>query len=368
MIKQTNFFKKYQLNKSGFNKVLNSVFCSGYFILGPELEKFERNFSLYLGVKHVIGLNSGTDAIFLALKAFGVKAGDEVITVANTATPTICAIIMAGGKPVFVDVNHDDFNINVGLIEKKITRKTKVILPVHLYGRPVNLSAILKIAKNHHLAVIEDTAQATGAKFNNHLVGTIGEAGCFSFYPTKNLGAFGDAGAVATNNSTLAKKIRALRNYGEMNKFKNQLIGVNSRLDEIQAAILNFSLTKLNIWNDQREKLAKLYLKELRGLPVDLPLDSDKIYKNCWHLFVIKTKKRDQLKHFLFNKGIQTSVHYPFPVFKQPAFKYLNYHDADLPITACNAKEILTLPLYPELTAVEVLRVTSAIKEFYGGK
>ncbi len=360
-----DFKRKYSLYKKKIDATIKKVFEYGWFILGPELEKFEKNFAKYLGIKYVVGVGSATDALFLSLKALKVTKGDEVITVANTATPTVIAIRMTGAMPVFIDVDENDFNINFALIEKKITKKTKAILPVHLYGYPAKMGEILRIAKKYHLKIVEDASQAPGAEYKKIKVGTIGDVGCFSFYPTKNLGAFGDAGAVATNNKKLAQTVRMLRNYGESSKFNNVIEGYNSRLDEIQAAILNWELTKLNSWNMRREKLANLYLKNLRGLPIVLPRTKDKIFHPVWHLFIIKDQHRDKLKKFLAKRNIQTMIHYPKPIFEQPAYRFLNYKTVDLPITAKLSKEILSLPLYPEMKEKEVLETCKAIRLFY---
>lgn len=366
MIRFNNFKKRYSLFEGEINGVVKRVFKSGWFILGQEGRKFEEDFAKFLGVKYAIGVNSGTDALFLALKVLGIGEGDKVLTVANTATPTVSAIRMAGALPVFVDIG-EDLNIDPELIEKKITRRTKAILPVHLYGQPAEMDKILKIAKKYNLKLIEDCAQAAGAEFKGKKVGTFGDIGCFSFYPTKNLGAFGDAGALATNNKKLALALRQLRNYGEISKYENLLEGVNSRLDEMQAALLSWGLKKLSAWNKRRETLAKIYLKELSGLPVTLPA----VYaarKNVWHLFVVRAKGRNGLKKYLLEKGIETAIHYPKPIFKQPAYQFLNYNDKDLPKTAGVMEEILSLPLYPELTEKEVLGICFAVKDFYGKK
>ncbi len=365
MIRFLNLNKKYFLYEKEIDNVIAHVLKSGWFILGKELDKFEENFAKYLGVKYVIGVNSGTDAIFLALKALGIGTGDEVITVANTATPTISAIRMAGAMPVFVDIDENNFNISPDLIEKEITPKTKAILPVHLYGYPADMGKIMKTAKKNKLKVVEDAAQAQGATYKNKLVGTIGDIGCFSFYPTKNLGAFGDAGAVVTENKNLAETIRQLRNYGEVSKYNNIREGVNSRLDEMQAAILNWGLKKLKLWNKKREILAKIYLNELKGLPIVLPPDSDKDNGSVWHLFVIRSKERDELKNFLKDSGIETAIHYPKPIFEQPAYEFLVHCGNNLPVTKKVMSEILSLPLCPESSKKEVMQVCRAIKLFY---
>jgi len=368
MIPFIDFKRKYNFYKKEINQILEKVFKRGWFILGPEVEKFEKNFSKYLKAKYVVGVNSGTDAIFLALKALEVGQGDEVITVANTATPTISAIRATGATPVFIDIDERTFNIDSALIKKSITTRTKAILPVHLFGYPVNMEEILKIAKRYKLKIVEDACQAHGAECKNKKVGTIGDIGCFSFYPTKNLGAFGDAGAIATNNKKIAQKIKALRNYGETSKFNSSIEGVNSRLDEVQAMILNWGLKKLDFWNKRREALAKIYLNNLEGLSIGLPKISDKIFKRVWHLFVIKTKERDGLRKFLTKNGAQAMIHYPHPIFEQLAYKFLGYKAKDLPVTKKLSKEILSLPLYPELKEEEVLRICRIIKSFYGKK
>lgn len=365
MILFIDFKRKYKLYKKEINQTIGRVFERGWFILKLEVEKFEKNFAKYLRIKYVVSVNSGTDAIFLALKSLGIGQGDEVITVANTATPTISAIRMAGAMPVFIDIDKRTLNIDVSRIEKKINKKTKAILPVHLHGYPADMGAILRIAKKYKLKVVEDACQAHGAGYKNKRLGAIGDIGCFSFYPTKNLGAFGDAGAVATNNKKVADTIRALRNYGEISKFNSGVEGVNSRLDEIQAGVLNWGLKKLDFWNKKREALAKTYLNNLESLPIDLPKTSDKIFKRVWHLFVIKAKERDELRKFLAKKGVQTMVHYPHPIFEQPAYKLLSYKIKNLPITKKASKEILSLPLYPELKREEILKICDLIKSFY---
>ena len=323
-----NFVRKYQNNKKDINLAIEKVFKNGWFILGPELDNFEKNLAIYLDIKYAIGVNSGTDAIFLALKALNIGNGDEVITVANTATPTISAIRMTGATPIFVDVNPDDFNIDVALIEKKISKKTKAILPVHLYGRPADMTSILSLAKKHSLYVVEDVAQAFGAIYKHKKVGTFGDIACFSFYPTKNLGAFGDAGAIVTKNKDLALKIKALRNYGEEAKFNN-----------IYEAI-----------SDNFRRLVTLF---------------DKIYQAVWHLFVIRCQSREKFRDFLNTHGVQTGVHYPKPIFQQPAYAFLKVKDYALLETVKIMQEIVSLPIYPEMTNGEIDYVIKSIKEFY---
>ncbi|MCP5005074.1 MAG: DegT/DnrJ/EryC1/StrS family aminotransferase [Planctomycetes bacterium] len=365
MIRFLSLRDRYLLHQEEIDKAIGNVLKRGWFVLGQELEKFEKEFATHLGAKYAVGVNSGTDAIFLALKALGVGAGDEVITVANTATPTISAIRMTGATVVFVDVDEHCLNMNPELIERRVTKKTKVVLPVHLFGYPAPMDKISKLARKYSLKVVEDAAQAQGASFNRHDVGTLGDIGCFSFYPTKNLGAFGDAGAVVTKTKRLAGIVRQLRNYGEVSKYENRREGVNSRLDEIQAAVLNWGLPKLRLWNNKRAALANVYLEELQDLPVILPPDSDTDCVRTWHLFVIRCKSRNRLKKYLNDKGIETAVHYPKPVFKQAAYKFLKYGGEDLPVTNKVMSEILSLPLYPELSQNQVLEVCGAIKSFY---
>lgn len=365
MIKFIDFNRKYLRYKNEINASVKRVFERGWFIAGPERSDFEKNFSKYLGVKYTIGVNSGTDSIALALKAISVKQGDEVITVSHTATPTISAIRIAGAKPVFVDIDPVTYNMDPLKIEEKITSKTKAILPVHLYGYPSDMNTICKLAGKYNLYVVEDSCQAHGAKFKGKFLGTIGDIGCFSFYPTKNLGAFGDAGLIVTNNKKIAEASRLLRNFGEVAKYKNKIEGVNSGLDEIQASFLNWELKELNKWNRERKILADTYLKELENLPVILPLKGNSDYNRVWHLFVIQTAERDGLRNFLKSRGVETSIHYPIPVFKQEAYRFLGYKEKDLPITSKVVRNILSLPLYPELRTSEVKIICDSIKKFY---
>jgi dTDP-4-amino-4,6-dideoxygalactose transaminase len=366
MIPFLTFAKRYRSNRKEIHEVVTRVFERGWFILGPELKAFEADFARYLDVGYCVGVNSGTDALFLALRALGVGPGHEVLTVANTATPTVSAIRMAGATPVFVDVIEDTQTLDPSLIEPAITSRTRAILPVHLYGYPAEMGEILRIAKKHKLFVVEDACQAHGAKYDGRMVGGLGDIGCFSFYPTKNLGAFGDAGAVVTNRKALAAKISQLRNYGEISKYKNRVEGVNTRLDEIQAAFLNWGLGHIDGWNSRRTKLANAYLRLLRGVPLHAPPPSNSRLDRVWHLFVVRAKRRDELQAALRKKGIETAIHYPTPIYKQPAYRFLAYKSARLPKTAALSRQILSLPLYPELTLNEVSTVCAAIREFYG--
>ncbi|MFA5736550.1 MAG: DegT/DnrJ/EryC1/StrS family aminotransferase [Candidatus Paceibacterota bacterium] len=368
MIKFIDFTRRQKKYRKEIEKAIFKPLEKGWFILGPELENFERKFSTYLGDGEVVGVNSGTDALFLALKALGIGLGDEVVTVANTATPTITAIRLVGAKPIFVDVDERSLLMDTSLIEEKITKKTKIILPVHLFGRPVLMDRIMKIAQKYNLKVVEDCAQATGANYCGRTVGFWGDVSCFSFYPTKNLGALGDGGAIVTKNKKLARICRQLRNYGEASKFNNVLEGCNSRLDEIQAAFLSWGLDYLTVWNKTRKKLARLYQKELKGSPLILPEQEGQDYSGSWHLFVVRSKERDRLAEFLSQKGVATAIHYPRPITSQPVYKFLKIGKKDLPITYQASREILSLPLYPELTTKEVKSICSHIKNFYATK
>ena len=281
--------------------------------------RLKREFSSYIGAKYGIGVNSGSDALFLALKALGIDENSEVITVSHTFVSTVDSIVRCGAKPVFVDVEPDTYCINTAKIEEKITQKTKAILPVHLYGHPVDLDEVLKIAKQYDLSVVEDACQAHGTEDKGKKVGSSGNAGCFSFYPVKNLGAYGDGGMVTTNDSSLAERIKLLRNYGQSRKYYHDFVGINSRLDELQAAILRVKLSRLDEWNEKRRRLAQLYKEILEQTDVVLPSERPYV-KHAYHLFVIRLARRDNCQRFLQKRGIQTQIHYPIPVHKQKAY------------------------------------------------
>lgn len=364
MIKFLDLKRKYKLYSKEINLAVAAVFNRGWFIGGPERDKFEQGFAHYCGVKYAVSVNSGTDALSIAMKALGIGPGDEVITVSHTATPTIVAIRMAGATPVFVDID-DRMVMDPSLLKNKITKRTRAILPVHIYGYPAEMKKIMKVAKEHDLFVIEDACQAHGALYGGRKVGSMGDVGCFSFYPTKNMGAFGDAGIITTNNKEAADKARMIRSYGEVSRYENKIEGVNSRMDEIQAAVLSWGLKKLDAWNKRRKFIADLYLKNLKNLPLELPVSGGKNFQRVWHLFVIRSKHRDELIKFLSERGIETAVHYPKPVFKQEAYEFLGYSNEDLPVTSKIYNEILSLPLYPELKNSEVLKICAAIKSFY---
>jgi dTDP-4-amino-4,6-dideoxygalactose transaminase len=343
------------------SEAIARVFESGRFVLGDEVASFETEFSSYVGAEYGIGVNSGSDALFLALKALGIDENSEVITVSHTFVSTVDSIVRCGATPVFVDVEPDTYCIDTAKIEERITDRTKAILPVHLYGHPADLDEVLKIATQYDLSVVEDACQAHGAEYKGKKVGSFGDVACFSFYPVKNLGACGDSGIVTTNESSLAERIKLLRNYGQSKKYHHDLVGVNSRLDELQAAILRVKLSRLDEWNEKRRRLAELYKEVLKNTDVVLP--SEKTYaKHVYHLFVIRLAERDKCQRLLQKKGIQTLIHYPIPVHKQKA--YTEFENAkDLSDTEAICNEILSLPLYPSLTDEEVTHIAGATKD-----
>jgi dTDP-4-amino-4,6-dideoxygalactose transaminase len=332
---------------------------SGRFVLSENVEQFEKEFSSYVGARFGIGVNSGSDALFLAVKVLGISNNDEVITVSHTMCSTVDAISRNGAKPIFVDIDPETFTMDPLRVEAKISSKTRAIIPVHLYGHPANMDPLLKIAKEHNIPVIEDACQAHGSTYFNKQVGSIGDIGCFSFYPTKNLGAYGDAGMITTNNKELADKLTKLRNYGQSTRYRHDFVGINSRLDEIQAAILRVKLPKLNEWNERRRKNAKLYNDLLRNTNVTTPVES-KYAKHVYHLYVVTHNERDKLQNHLMEKGIQTLIHYPIPVHRQKSYAT----KVSLPITEKTCGKILSLPIHPWLNEEEVREIANRINEY----
>ena len=347
--------------KPEINKAINSVLDSGRLILGPRVEEFENNFAKFIGVKYGIGVNSGTDAIKIASKALGIKNGDEIITVANTAVPTISAVRETGAIPKFVDIKND-YTIDENKIENKITKKTRAILVVHLYGHGCNMQAITKIAKKNKLKIIEDCAQASGTIINNKKAGSLGDISCFSFYPTKNLGAYGDAGIILTKDKKLAKICKALRMYGMIQGYHSYIEGYNSRLDEMQAAILNVKLKYLNKWVARRRQIAKYYIDNIINPKIILP--ESNIKNDSFHLFVTRTKQRNKFLKFLAENKIGYGIHYDPPVHLQKAYKSLENKKGSLPFKEKISKEIISLPIFPELTNVEIKHVVNTINKF----
>jgi len=348
--------------KEEMDTAYRRVMESGWYILGQEVAAFEQEFAGYCGVKHCIGVGNGLDALHLILRAMEIGPGDEVIVPANTYIATWLAVTYAGAIPVPVEPDERTYNIDPNRIEEAITPRTRAILPVHLYGQPADMDPILEIAKRHNLKVIEDAAQAHGARYKGKRIGRLGDAAGFSFYPGKNLGALGDGGAVTTNDDVLADRIRALRNYGSRVKYHNELKGFNSRLDELQAAFLSVKLRKLDEWNARRKVIADIYLKGLAEVPdLTLPYVPDWA-EPVWHLFVVRTSERDRLQKNLADQGIQTLIHYPVTPHKQGAYKELNH--LALPISERIHKEVLSLPIGPAMVEKDIGCVMTAVKSF----
>lgn len=341
---------------------IGGVLDSGKYILGEHGAKFETNFASYIGMPLGIAVNSGTDAIKIALRALNIGAGDEIITVSNTAVPTVSALREVGAIPVFVDI--DQYNtIDVTKIEKAITPKTKAIIPVHLYGQACDIEAVMKIAKKHNLKVIEDCAQSVGATINNRMTGSFGDVSAWSFYPTKNLGAYGDGGMILMRDEAVRDRAKRLRMYGMEKTYSAEEEGWNSRMDEVQAAILNIKLELLPVWTARRQEIAARYLGEITNPKITLPQIRPQA-TNVFHLFVIKTAQRAALQEYLKSKAIGFGVHYPFPIHLQKAYAFLGGKKGDLPISEKNAEEVLSLPIFPELTDAEVSEIISAFNAF----
>lgn len=355
-----NLARGYFSTKDEINKAIQQVLSNQWFILGKELEKFEKEFSSYIGVKYGIGVNSGSDALYLAVKALGIGKGDEVITVSHTFVSTVDAIVRNGAKPIFLDIDPETYTIDVTQIEKRITEGTRAIIPVHLYGHPSDMDPIMEIAQEYNLFVIEDACQAHGAEYKSKKLGSIGHIGCFSFYPAKNLGAYGDAGMTVTNNEELAGRLRMMRNYGQLKKYHHEFIGINSRLDEVQAAILRVKLKHLDEWNEKRRRAARLYNEFLKDSGVITPTQRE-YAKHVYYVYVIRHENRDKLEEYLEKNGIQTLIHYPIPVHKQKAYTDLGFA-AKLPETEKICNEILSLPMHPWLKEDEINLIANVIK------
>nr|WP_243141148.1 DegT/DnrJ/EryC1/StrS family aminotransferase [Alkaliphilus pronyensis] len=346
------------------------VLSNGSFILDKNVKEFECSISKLCQVDYGIGVASGSDALYLSLIGCGIAPGDEVITTPFTFIATANSITRAGAKPVFVDIDTKTWNINPELIEEKITSKTKAIMPVHLYGCPCKMDSIVSIAKKYKLKIIEDSAQAIGSKYQDKSIGSFGDTGCFSFYPTKNLGAFGDGGMIVTNDSKIAEKLLLLRSNGAKIKYYHDILGFNSRLDELQASILNVKLKYLNQWTVKRRNIAKLYNELLYPriidgkLPIQLPIEPENAY-HVYHQYTIQAMDRNKLKSYLEQAGIGSTIYYPKPVHLQRAYIQLNYKLCDFPVTERACNEVLSLPMFPELTEDEAIRVANSIISFY---
>lgn len=363
-----SYLREYQRLKPAINRAVQQVFASGRLILGPQLEAFEQDFANWVGATHGIGCNSGTDALFLALRALEIGPGDEVITVPNTAVPTVAAIRATGAKPVFVDIDPNYYLMAVEQVEAKITKKTKAILPVHLYGQSINMAPLLKLARKHNLAIVEDCAQSHGAKYlprrqagQGKMTGTLGTIGAFSFYPTKVLGAYGDAGMCVTSDPKLAKRLKMLRFYGMAGEYYSEIEGYNSRLDEVQAAIIRIKLKTLGADIDKRRRIARMYDEGLAGVvqtPQVAPWST-----HSYYLYVCRHPKRDQIIKQLKAQGIEIKIHFPFPIHLMRGYRFLGCRAGEFSQTEAAAKEIFSLPMYPDLPLQDVKRVIKAIKQ-----
>lgn len=362
MILLNDFIKEEKYFRSEIRRAIDKSLKSGRYILGKNVEIFEDDFAKYIGTKYCIGVANGLEALQISMMAYGIGRGDEVITVSNSAVATAIAITNIGAEPVFVDID-DYYHIDVNSIEEKITKKTKAIIPVHLFGQITDMVSVKKIAKKYNLKIIEDACQAHGAVYRNKKAGSFGDTGCFSFYPTKNLGAYGDGGAITTNSKSVYMLCKKIRNYGQKNRYDHEIKGINSRLDELHAAMLRVKLKKLNNLVEKRNSFARIYLDKLKNIKeIGLP----KIRKNSthsFHLFVISAERRDKLMGFLKTNGIESQIHYPIPIHKQKCYKEFN--NISLPKTEEESKKMLSIPIHPFLTKNDAGYLCKKIKEFY---
>ena len=356
---------QYKNLRKEINLALIQTLKEGNFILGKRLKVLEGKIAKLVGTKFAVGLNSGTDALFLSLKALGIGRGDEVITTPFSFISTAEVIANCGAKPVFADIEPETYNIDANKIKKAITKKTKAILPVHLYGQMADMKKMTQIAKRKSLFTIEDAAQALGASQNREMAGSIADCGCFSFFPTKNLGAFGDAGMITTNSGKLAEKLKMLRNHGSRKKYFHEFLGASSRLDEIQAAIILAKLPHLKKWNKKRQEIANFYDKNLRGVGDIIVPFAAKNSVHIYNQYTIRTKYRDALAEYLKSKNIPTAIHYPIPLHLQPALKHFGYKKGDFPEAEKISQEVLSLPIYPELKKSEQQKIIKEIKNFF---
>jgi aminotransferase EvaB len=358
-----SYLEDYRKNKKKILSLIDQVFQSGNLILSKEVSNFEENFSKFTNNKFGIGVNSGTDALMIALMAIGIKEKDEVITVSNTAVPTVSAIVACNAKPVFVDINKDDFLMNPSLIEEKITKNTKVIIPVNLYGQCANYDKIKKITQKKNIKIIEDCAQSSGALYKGLPSGSLGDLGAFSFYPTKNLGGYGDGGMIVTKNKKLFEKCRKLRKYGMSKLYYSDFHGVNSRLDEVQAAILNYQLIKLKSNIKKRRNIAKIYNENLKQNDLILPNENKGNY-HSYYVYVVRHPKRKKLMNYLMKNDIFCNISYPFPIHLMKGYSHFNEKNANLNVTESFSKEIFSLPMYPELNSEKIEKVIKIINNF----
>jgi dTDP-4-amino-4,6-dideoxygalactose transaminase len=365
--------QQYKTIEAEVSAAVLKVLASGYYIGGASVENFEQAFGTYIGTRECIACNSGTDALYLALRALGIGPQDEVITTPFTFIATAETISAVGAKPIFVDIDPQTFNLDLNQVAAAITDKTKAIIPVHLFGQPVDMTRLMAIANTHHLAVIEDCAQATGATWDGRKVGSIGHIGCFSFFPTKNLGACGDGGAVTTNDSAIASKIRVIRDHGASRRYHHEVIGINSRLDALQAAILQIKLPHLDAWNAQRCEIATRYQDLLHPLSGIIPPQGIVGGQSVWNQYTIRVTNsqapdntaiaRDRVRNYLQDRGIISMVYYPIPLHLQPVYQDLGYQPGSLPIAEQASHEVLSLPMFPELSLEQQKHIVYSLKE-----
>ena len=357
------YVEGYKKNREKILSLVDKVFRSGQLILSKEVNNFENNFAKFTKNKYAVGVNSGTDAIQIALMSLGIKKKDEVITVSNTAVPTVSAIVSCGAIPVYIDINKNDYLINTDLIEKRITKKTKAIIPVNLYGQSANYEIINKISKKYNLKVIEDCAQSAGAMYKNIPSGSWGDLSAFSFYPTKNLGGYGDGGMIVTKNKNLFLKCKKLRKYGMSKLYYSDLHGINSRLDEVQAIILDFQLKILNSNIIKRRKIAHIYNDYLNKPDLILPKENKNNY-HAYYVYVVRHKQRKMIMNHLRKNNIFCNISYPFPIHSMKGYRYLNIKNNDLKITNKLSKEIFSLPMYPELSTIKLEKIINVLNKF----
>ena len=361
-----DLYVQYLSIKKDIDNAIKTVIQESTFIGGKYVETLEQEIAKYCGVKYAVSLNSGTDALFLSLYSLGITQGDEVITTPFTFIATSEVVALRGAKPVFVDIEPYTFNINPELIEQKITKKTKAIIVVHLFGQPTRMDKIKQIASKHHLYIIEDAAQSIGATYKSKRVGSIGITGCFSFFPSKNLGGYGDGGIITTNNKKIADQIRLFKNHGSIKKYYNTAIGLSSRLDSIQASILLAKLPYLDRWNNKRKDIAYLYSQYLKDIEwIDTPKETPKA-SHVYHQYTVRVKKgmRNGLKQYLARLGISTMIYYPVPLHLLKAMKYLQYKKGDFPVTEKASSEVLSLPIYPELEKKDISYIAKKIRSY----
>ena len=363
-IQMVDLTRQYQELKSEIDDSIHRVLESGQFILGPDVKELERELAAYVGVKHAIACGNGTDALQISLMALGVGLGDEVITTPFTFVATAEVAALLGAKTVFADIRENSFNIDPKDVERKITKSTKAIVPVHLYGLPADMEELLKISESKGIPIVEDAAQAFGAEYRGKKVCSFGKIGCVSFFPSKNLGAYGDGGMVFTDDDALASKIRAIASHGSEKKYYHDYIGVNSRLDSIQAAILRVKFKHLDRYNELRSKFAGMYTERLRGAVVTPKTFPDR--KHIFHQYTIRTGQRDKLFDYLKELGIPSAIYYPVPLHLQKAYQYAGYKKGDFPVSEKLSQEVLSLPMHPHLKEEEVEFITMSTKNYFG--